>query len=236
MRPVILGLLLLNSALGAISHVKSVAGTSTAAGLSTTFSYTANATGDGVIFAISCADGGTPTGVSLTATGWTLTQVHGVTGSTSVGWMASYRAYAPNTSAATFTMTWTHSGGNCANFFNWIIDEWAGMDATNFVDASSSGNGSGTPSSSVTPVSNNTAILGVCNDTVTAVGNIAGSAATKGGDDAGGDWSEYRIISGGAGASQAIGFTGSGAWNMLTFALKPAATGGTQTFHYSGVM
>jgi hypothetical protein len=104
---------------------------------------------------------------------------------------------------------------------NDLIGEFSGADGTNFVDGSNSATGSGTPTVTVTPTGNNDMIWGATSDSVTAVGNIAGSAATKGGDDTQGDWSEYRLISGGAGSGQSVAFTGSGAYVIWAVAIKP---------------
>src|SRR4029077_17767271 len=119
------------------------------------------------------------------------------------GFQAIFQAYAPNTSAATITQTWTISSGGCNLFFNDLIDEFSGADATNFVDASSTpATGTTGCSLSVTPVVNNDGLWFACND------NASGSGTyTKGGDDAAGDWTEWKILSGGAGVSQASAWT-----------------------------
>lgn len=213
-----------------------IPGTCGAAVTSRTSTYTPNTSGNAVLVFVTCAaTSGTVTAVSLTASGWTFTQVGGISGNTSNGFAAVFRAYAPNTSAATLTQSWTASGGTCGNFMNDLVGEFSGTDLTNFVDGNNAATGSGTPTVSVTPTGNNDLIWAAADDTVTAVGNIAGSAATKGADDTNGDWSESRLISGGAGSPQSSAFTGSGGYTIFAIAIKaPSAT--TTNEYFTEVM
>lgn len=215
---------------GTIAHVKSqggfcISGSSTGLGgacatptQSNTFSYTASTTGDGLLFQISCAASTTVSATSMSATGWTFTQIGSINGTTTTGFGALFRAYAPNTSAATVTFSFTATTGGCGAFMNVLVDEFSGMNATNFVDVSTPGTGTtGICSYSVTPTVNNDALWGGCNGAVTAVG----AGFTKGADDTGGDWSEYKLLSGGSGSAQTVPFTGtSGPWEGFAVALK----------------
>jgi hypothetical protein len=147
-----------------------------------------------------------------------------------------YRAYAPNTTAATFTATWTAT--TCGSFFNDLIDEFSGTDATNFVDASNAkaGTTGGCPSSvagnGVTPTVANDGIWFACTDNVTAVTG----AYTAGGNDAVGDWSEWKILAGGSGTEQFAGLTSSGAFTLVGVAIKPSgAVSCTPTLTLLGV-
>lgn len=215
---------------GSIAHVKSQAGfcaTGTSSGLggacptptqSNTFSYTPSTTGDGLLFQISCGASTTVSAVSMSATGWTFTQIGSINGSTTTGFGALFRAYAPNTSAATVTFSFTATSGGCGAFMNVLVDEFSGMNATNFVDVNTPGSGTtGSCSYSVTPTANNDMLWAGCNDSVTAVG----SGFTKGADDTQTDWSEYKLLSGGSGSAQTVPFTGSsGAWEGFAVAIK----------------
>jgi hypothetical protein len=137
-------------------------------------------------------------------------------------WTALFKEYSPNTSQATITASWTVSGG-CSNggpFFNDLVDEWSGVDQSNFVDASNSGNGSGSCSLNVTPAAANDGIDGFCNDTVTGVGN----GYTAGANDGSGDWSEYRVLSASSGVAQTVSFTGGGTWEEFAVAVKPSGS------------
>jgi hypothetical protein len=211
-----------------IAHVASAQGQTGGAGASgnisgsaaasKAFTYTATTAGNGLLVSVGISSTATPTAVTLTATGWSFSQVGGIVGNTTAGFMACFRAYVPNTSLATVTVAWTGSAG--VTFNNDLVDEFSGIDPTNFVDASNSATGSGTPTVSVTPATSDTMIWVAANDSATAVGNIAGSAATKGADDTLQDWSEYRQISGGSGVAQSCTVTGSGNYTMFGVAIK----------------
>jgi hypothetical protein len=214
----------------AIAHVKSDAGTGATAGTGNmaagaggttkSFTYTASATGNAVLLWVSMLPASTsPTTCSLSATGWAFTQIGGIVdGGTSGGCAAIFRAYAPNTSQATITMTWNQTA---ANFYNDLIDEFSGADTTNFVSASNSGTGSGTPTVSVTPVDPNCMLWAACNDSVTAVGAMGGLTPTKGADDAQQDVAEYRVFVGSSGAPLTCTLVGSGTYIVGAVAIKP---------------
>jgi len=188
---------------------------------SESFTYTPVAAGDGVLVMVGCADTA-PTAVSLSALNWSFTQVGSIVGSNG-NWIALFKAYSPNTSQATITQTWTTGSGSCQSFMNDLVDEWSGVDATNFVDAFNTGqSGSGSCSVNVTPNSNNAGLSGFCQDSVTA----PGGGFTKGADDTQSDWSEYKVLSGGGGVSQTVDFTGSGIWEEFAVAVKPTAQTG----------
>lgn len=189
-----------------------------------TFTYTANGANNGVTFFVGCSSTNAVTSATLTASGWTMTQVGGIYGSTTNGQGVMWRAYAPNTTQATFTATFTTTGSSCNTFMSDNIDEWTGMDTSNFADASSATPGtaaSGNPTTSVTPTVNNAMVVAYALDTVTAVNTIGGTTATKGADDTQGDWSEYRLMSGQSGVSQTCIFTGSGASVAAAMTIKP---------------
>lgn len=221
-------LLLLSSPLwAAVAHVASGQGfcnastfggdiASSCSAVSTkTFTYTATSTGNAVLFKVASASAGTTGTFTLAASGWTITQIgsaYGVSGSRS----AVFKAYAPNTSAATFTLTTSVANGSS---YSDLIDEFSGIDATNFIDASSLSNGSSGCVASVTPVANNDGIWIACDDTVTATG----SPYTKGADDTDQDVAEWKILSGGAGVSQSSNFTSSGVATWAAIAIKPLA-------------
>jgi hypothetical protein len=224
----------------AIAHIASSpganngAGTGNMAGItintgatSTTFKYTATGVGNVVLIWVTMVpQSASPTTCTLSATGWTFSQIGGVVnGGASAGVGAMFSAVVPNTSQATITMTWNQP---TTNFFNDLIDEFSGADTTTVSAGTNSATGSGTPTVSVTPTVNNCAIWVACNDSVTAVGTIGGTAATKGGDDGFSDWSEYRLLSGGSGVAQSCAFTGSGSYCIGAVAIRPAGTIYTQ--------
>src|SRR5919201_1244173 len=154
--PISLLLALGGSSFGAVAHLQSAQGecgsaahagniASNCGSVATqTFSFTATNANDGVLIAVGCgSNASTPSAISLSATGWTFTQIGGIVGSTTAGFEAAFKAYSPNTSATTVTMTWTVSGSSCSGFMNDLVDEFSGEDLTSFVDASNSGTGSG---------------------------------------------------------------------------------------------
>ncbi|GEM_PF-2407077 len=212
--------------LAQIAHVAggcSVKGTTaTISSGSFTFACTPSAANHAIVFEVTCSATTAPTAVSLSASGWTITAISGLQGSTTAGWVGSFAAIAPSTSAATFTATFT-GGGTCGGspYGDWKADEFSGNDTTGGTttfDAHNQSTGTGSCSGTVTPVNNNDAVWGVCEDSTTAVG----SGYTQGQNDGGGDWTEYKILSGGSGVAQTVNFTGSGAYNVLAVTIKPA--------------
>jgi hypothetical protein len=220
----LLPLLCSDSGYAQLAHVSpgcSVTGHgSSASATSFTFSCTPGAANDAVAFKVSCAASSTPSSISISATGWTITSLSGVSGSTTAGIAGSFGAIAPGTSATTFTATFG-TGAICNSYYDYAVDEFSGNDATGGAttfDAHNQATGSGSCSVNVTPANGSDAIWGACEDTTTAVG----SGYTKGQDDAGGDWTEYKILSGGNGVAQTVNFTGSGAYVALGVSIKPA--------------
>jgi hypothetical protein len=139
----------------------------------------------------------------------------------------SWYALAKNTSSTTITVT----RGAGSGFTGMTLDEFTGNHTTAPLDQvnHSTAGASGTPTSpSITPTANDELIwlLGV--DSVTAVGNIDGSAATKGGDDGAQDWSEFRVLTGRSGVSMTGAFTGSGAYEVFIASFKPAVAASGQ--------
>jgi hypothetical protein len=235
---VALALLCASPAYAVVAHAKSDGGfcgggrngnmpSACASTNTTTFTYTPNATGGQILFGMTCAaTGGTPSAVSLTASGWTTTQIGGIDGTTTsaIGFSSLFRAYALNTSATTFTVTWTVAGSSCSGFMNDVIDEFSGGDATNFVDNNMVGHNTTGCAGSITPVANDTGVWFFCSDSVTAVAG----GYTKGGDDLSpGGWGEWKILTGGAGVSQASNWTTSGNYLIVGATIKPAGAATT---------
>jgi len=195
------------------------------AGATGTFTYTAFGIGNGVLFSVACGGNTQPTSSTLTATGWTITQVKAPAGGSQGGWLSIFKAYVPDGNAATFTLTW---GGvaSCGGFMNDIEDEFSGVDATDFIDnggftIATAANGGCPASASITPNVNDTAVWWTCLDTITAVGG----GYTAGGNDSVGDWSEWKVLTGGAGVAQNPSFTTSGAYTIGAVTVKPSAGG-----------
>src|SRR5690349_14959982 len=96
-------------------------------GLTFTFTASANAANEAVVIGVNCVSSTAATTVSLTAPGWTFTQLGNIafSGASSA---AAFGAISPDTTSATFTVTWT-GAGSCT-FHREMGDEFAGTDTT----------------------------------------------------------------------------------------------------------
>ena len=237
-------LILSAPAWGAVAHVASNQGycnssahsgnmgSNCSSGVKTnTFTHTPTAANNAVLIWVGCA-GTSETTVTLTATGWTITQVGSLIGSSAAGYAALFKGYAPSTSAATFTVTFS---ATCNDFMNDVLDEFSGVDQTNFVDSSLVALETGSISINITPSVANAMVWAVANDSITAVGAIGGTTATKGADDTQQDWTEYRLLSGGSGVQISAAFTGTVPATMAVVSIKPVA-GSTVVRHNVSVI
>lgn len=137
------------------------------------------------------------------------------------------------TTAAAITITVTPSQVAGGLFGGVLIDVFDGEIASGDpVSAASSATfPSGSITSSITPLHDDCLLWGCAFDTITAVG----AGFTKGADDAAGDWTEYKALTGQSGASQTVNFTGSGAAVLLKAALRPVAGGGGSDLSVSSI-
>src|SRR5262245_60307801 len=62
-----------------------------------TFVIQARTTGDAIAIAVGCAGSTLPTGVTITATGWTFTPLSPISGTAQGPWAATFGAMAPST-------------------------------------------------------------------------------------------------------------------------------------------
>ena len=194
-----------------LTHVGGAAGQPVVTSQVMTFSYRPVGTNNALVVLIGCRSPGI-TAMSLTAPGWTFTPISGLVGPSSFfDFISTFGAITPNTAPVTFTVTLTGGNGNCtSNDTLVLVDEFSGNDVTGgtttfdahneSLDTASSVPCTGAP---VTPANNNDAIWYACFDNVTGVSG----GYTKGQDDGNGDWSEYKILSGGSGVAQSPGFT-----------------------------
>jgi hypothetical protein len=197
-----------------------------------TFNYTPVGTNNALVILIGCRSPGV-TSMSLTAPGWAFTPISGLVGPSGYyDFISTFGAITPNTAPVTFTVTLTGGNGNCSsNDTTVLADEFSGNDPTGGTTTFDAHNESfdygvigictGAP---VTPANNNDAVWYGCFDNVTGVSG----GYTKGQDDATGDWTEYKILSGGMNVVQNQGFVTNP--NFFSFGLggisiKPA--GGT---------
>lgn len=145
------------------------------------------------------------------------TPLHDATnGVTVVGWWT----LAKNTTATTVTIA-----SNVASaFMIMMLSEFSGTDLGTPLDQSvtARGNSTNPTSGTFTPAFGDELIWVMGVDSISAVGFIDGTNATKGSDDSFNDWSEYRILSGRAGVGMTAAFVGSvGAWNLVIGTFTP---------------
>ncbi|MGC2322347.1 MAG: galactose oxidase-like domain-containing protein [Terriglobales bacterium] len=225
---------------GVLTHVGGASAHPTPNNSVYSLNYTPVATNDALVVLIGCRDS-TVTAMNLTASGWTLTPISALVGpSGAFDFIRSYGAITPNTTPVTFTVTLT-GGGNCSGGDTTImIDEFSGNDTTGGTTTFDAHNESldngvigictGAP---VTPLNNNDAIWYACYDNVTGVT----SGYTKGQDDSTGDWTEYKILSGGAGVAQNPGFTTNPSFTSFGLggvSIKAASGSGPTTYTVTG--
>jgi hypothetical protein len=167
----------------------------------TTFGGQAHAPGNVVVVHAACDGAASPTAVSLTAPGWTFTQIASIAGVSSK-WGTAFTAIAPDTAPATFTVTWVT--GSCSGNMNEVGDEFANADTTTPVDAVDMMGGGGDCQGMVTTTRAGDAIWAACSTGGTTTGT--GPGYTKSGDDAHDDWSEYKLTTDPAGTVETATF------------------------------
>jgi uncharacterized repeat protein (TIGR01451 family) len=217
---------------GGLVHVGGAAAHPVVTNQTMTFSYTAVGTNDALAILVGCLSPGV-TSMSLTAPGWTFTPISGLVGpSGHSDFISSFGAITPSTAPATFTVTLTGGNGNCSGDGSVLVDEFSGNDITggtttfdahneSLDNTVSTGICTGAP---VTPANNNDAIWYACYDNVTGVGG----GYVKGQDDTIGDWSEYKILSGGSGVVQNPSFVTNpnfSSFGLGGVSIKAAASG-----------
>ena len=230
----VLLLVLWSQASASISHTKIfVQQGGNSSSLTFTFSASANAANEAVVVGVDCVSNTAATAVSLTGSGWTFTQLGGIgfSGSSSA---AVFGAISPNTTSATFTVTWT-GAGSCT-FHREMGDEFGGVNTTGgtttFDCGTTCSGGSnnahstnGSCSVNVTTGSANEAVWGVCwpSSSVTALG----TGYSAGANDAQGDRAEYKLTTDAAGTVETVNFTSTTTYNAVAVTIKPADAGST---------
>ncbi len=197
-----------------------------------TFTGAALAAGNAVVFFVQIAtqtSGSTLTTCTLTAPGWTITQLIAPFTSATIsatGYGAVFVAIAPDTTSKTFTVTWSGGTATASSFDEELCEEFTGNDqtgGTTTFDAHSSAASDTTYANlSVTPANDNDAVWFAVSDSAT---NAAG-IYTKGADDTVGDMAEWAILSGNSGVPQTSSWTGAtGAYLQVGVTIKPAPQG-----------
>jgi len=208
------------AAAGVVTWVKTFAAQGNSAStLGDSFAGSATA-GDAVVLQLFCANTVVPTGVTLTASGWSFVQLGALVGSTSSGyWGTSFGAIAPDSASTTFTATWT--AASPCTFIVELGDELAGVDTSGAFDAHAELLSNGNCATTVLTASANDAIWAAC--TVNDV-TSTGAGFTKSADDGHGDWSEYKLTTDPAGTPEGVLFqtsTGMDDYVVTAVAIKP---------------
>jgi hypothetical protein len=190
-----------------------------------TFTGTATNANDAILFFVQLKpSSGTLTTVTLAATGWTFTNIVTIFGDSATGYAAVFAAIAPNTSLATFTVTWSGGTATSSSFDEQLADEFTGNDrvgGTTTFDAHNSAFSDTTYANlSVTPANNNDGVWFALSDSATN----AAAPYTKGCDDGNNDLTEWKILLGNSGVAQTSAWTGStGAYLQAGVTIKPLA-------------
>ena len=215
---------------GVLIHVGGASGHPVVTNQKMTFNYTPVGTNDALTILVGCISPGV-TGMSLTAPGWTFTPISGLIGPSSISdFISTFGAITPSSDPITITVTLTGGNGNCSGDASVLVDEFSGNDITggtttfdahneSLDNTVSTGTCTGAP---VTPANNNDAIWYACYDNVTGVGG----GYLKGQDDGIGDWTEYRLLSGGSGVVQNPSFVTNPSFTsfgMGGVSIKPAS-------------
>jgi chitobiase/beta-hexosaminidase-like protein len=215
--------------IGGIVHITgacSKAINETGASGSWTASCTPANTNDAIPIFVQChPTSGTITAITLTAPGWTINQIVAPASTGSNSWGSVFGAIAPNTSAATFTATFT-GASNCTNFAIFLSDEFSGNNTTGSTTTfNASGSNSGAASTcnqtaaNVTPPLNSEAIWFAC---LLGSATTATSPYTLGAADGNGNSAEYNILSGNSGVAKTPAYNGSsGAYIIEGVAIAP---------------
>ena len=186
-----------------------------------TFPAQAVAASDAIVMQVSCAGSGTPSAVSVTAAGWTFTQLGGITGTVANGlWSATLVAFAPDTAMTAVSVSWTVSDCNVGKAE--LADEFANVDSTIGFDAYVVVAGMGNCTGDVTTVHADDAMWGACFSSTSLLD--VGAGYTKGADDLGGDWAEYKLTTDPANDDELVTFPNAAVPYVLSIvALTPSA-------------
>lgn len=183
---------------------------------------TAGAIGNLIIMGMQVANGAAAPTISDTQTN-TWLPMPTFNDATNVNTLKGWFAYAKNTSSMVITV----ASNVAAAFMSMTLDEFTDAQITLWTldqtAHSATGQTTANPiSQAFTPTNNGELIWAYSADSITAVGNIDGGAATKGGDDGNQDWSEWRLLVGRAGISMTAAFVGTaGAYDVIVATFQP---------------
>jgi hypothetical protein len=201
----------------AVAHVQQFVAHANDTGAATdTFSSAAAAAGDAVVFQVFCASATAATTPTVTAPGWTITQLTPVVSQEGQAGVA-FGAIAPDSAPATFTVTF---GASCSAISE-IGDEFTGNDptggATTFDAVVSGTGGSGLCAAPLTTNGADDAVWSAC-----TAASITGVAAgfTPGAQLGATSATEFAFPDAPASTTADTGFTSTGAWVITGVSIK----------------
>jgi len=171
-----------------------------------TFTARAVNAGDAITLHVACDTGAQPPAVTVTAAGWSFTQLTLIAG-VSTKWATAFGAIAPDTAPATFTVTWS---ATCPDLDE-LGDEFANADptgGTTTFDGQAGIGGTTSCTPALTTASAEEAVWAACSQSGTAVSVSAGY--TKSADDGHDDWTAYRPTTDPVNTPEAVTFTNTG--------------------------
>ncbi|MEO6775861.1 MAG: hypothetical protein ABI467_23070 [Kofleriaceae bacterium] len=161
--------------------------------------------GDAIVVHAYCGAATMPTAVTLEASGWTFAQLNPIAGSpTPQDWAAGFGAIAPDTATTTFTVTWTVA--SCGFGLDTLSDELTNNDPTGgstTFPAHAEAYGTGDCVTQIPSGPPGDMIWAGCSAGVLGTG----PGFSKGADDGGGNWTEYRVTTGPVATIEPISFT-----------------------------
>ena len=174
--------------------------------------------GDAIALMVACAGSGTPTVVTLTAPGWTITALSPLTlDAPAQIAAASFWAIAPSTAAATATVTWDT---NCNRGKTELADEFANADPVTPFDAHAQAPGTGNATTMVTNAHANDAVWGAVYSATMAT--ALGSGYTAASTDGNGDFAEYALTTDPAGTAETVTFANPNGFVVVAATIAPA--------------
>jgi len=191
-------------------------------GTSDKFNAHAVAAGDAIVLEVGCSANTQPTGVTVTAPGWTFTQLSSLVGTTAIQrYAASFGAIAPNTSPIDVTVTWNVS--NCDIGRTELGDELAFNDptgGTTTFDGHVEATGMGDCTATLLTSHADDALWVACVSSASLTAPLP--EFVKSDDDGAGDWAGYRLARDPAGTAEPVGFTnGTNSFALVAVSIKP---------------
>jgi hypothetical protein len=178
----------------------------------------ASAAGDAVVVMLGCAGNNMPTAATMSAPGWTFTELINVNGSPTGPWAAAFGAIAPDANATTGTGVFTVSS-TCQSTMSYVGDVFSNTDpAGGMMTFDGTGGGYGTDNCNaavITGSAGETIWAGCFGGTITAAGQ--GYTPSQSGPVG----SEYEATTAPASTMVDASFVSTGAYVITIIAIRP---------------